>query len=63
MSIAKVKNPDNIECTLEFTLKLSDWKKIHNTLLKNSSWAEMELISDITDLVSQLEQTFYVKAK
>jgi len=63
MSVANVKNPDEIECTLSFTLRLREWKKIKQTLLKNSAWAEMELISDISDLVSQLEDTFYPKSK
>ncbi len=44
MGIAKVKNPDNIECTLEFTMRLSDWKNVKKTLSSHPAYAETEVI-------------------
>lgn len=59
MATAKIKNTDNIECTLEFTMKLGDWKKVRQTLNSTQRYAEIKIINEISDLVKQLEQTFY----
>jgi len=63
MNTAKIKNPNEVDCTLEFTMKLKDWKQIRITLNKNTAYAEMQLISEITDLILQLEKTFFVSGK
>ena len=62
MSEAVIENPDEIVCTLQFTMKLKDWKQIKKTLKTNPAYAELELIGDILDLVNQLENTLYSKA-
>lgn len=59
MSTAKVENPDDIKCTLKFTMSLGDWKQINTTLGKHSAYIELQIIDEIRDLVNQLEQTFY----
>ena len=61
MSTAIVKNPDKIECTLSFTMRLDDWKQVRKTLNSNAAYAELKLIDEISDLVYQLEQTFFQK--
>lgn len=63
MSIAIVKDPDKIECTLEFTMTLKDWKQIKKTLGTNEAWVELQIINEIRDLVGQLEKTFYSESK
>ena len=60
MDTAKIKNPNEINCTLELTMKLKDWKQIRTTLNKNPAYAEIQLIGEITDLILQLEKTFFV---
>jgi len=59
MATAKVNNPDDITCTLQFTMKLKDWKQIKNTLGTNAAYTELQVMNEISDLVSQLEKTFY----
>ncbi len=59
MSIARVVNPDSINCTLEFTMKLKDWKQIRKTLGTNAAYTELQVMNEISDLVNQLERTFY----
>lgn len=61
MSTAQIENVDNIKCTLKFTMSIEDWKQIRKTLKTNASYTEVQLISDITDLVNQLERVLYVK--
>ena len=60
MAIARIENVDDIECTLEFTLRIKDWKQIRKTLNSNAAYIEMEIITEISDLVHQLEKVFYV---
>lgn len=60
MSAAYINKPDEIECTLQFTLKLKDWKQIRETLGSNEAYIELKVINEIRDLVRQMEQTFYV---
>jgi len=61
-SMAIIENPDKIECTLSFTMTLAKWKEIRETLrIEKDGFAELEIINQITDLVSQLEKTFYSK--
>lgn len=55
MSSAKIVNPDEVRCTLQFTMSLKDWKQVRTTLNTKGCYAEMQLISEITDLVYQLE--------
>ncbi|MCK5603543.1 hypothetical protein KAR91_16785 [Candidatus Pacearchaeota archaeon] len=62
MATAMVKNPDEIECTLQFTMKLGDWKRIKKTLGTNAAYVELQVITEIRDLVDQLEKTFYPDA-
>lgn len=61
MGIAKVINPNKIECTLSFTMALEDWKLVRKTLETNSAYSELLVIREISDLVSQIEQTYYDK--
>lgn len=61
MSTARVKNPDEIQCTLEFTMKLGDWIQIRKTLNENAAHTELQIINEIDSLVCQLEHTFYPK--
>jgi len=60
MAIAKINNVDKIECTLEFTMTIADWKQIRKTLKSNEAYTELQIIDEISDLVSQLEKVFYV---
>lgn len=62
MAIAIVENPDEIECTLKFTMKLRDWKQIKKTLGTNAAYTELQVMNEISDLVMQLERTFYNSA-
>ena len=59
MSKATIENVDDIECTLEFTLKIKDWKQVRKTLNTNAAYSEMEIVSKITNLVNQLKKTLY----
>lgn len=59
MSIAKVENPDKIICTLTFKMSLVDWKQVKETLNTNRRYTELQVINEITDLVDQLEKTYY----
>jgi len=59
MGTAKVMQPDDIKCTLSFTMRLSEWKQIKKTLSSNSHYAELQVMNEISDLVCQLEKTFY----
>ena len=59
MGMAKVVNADKIQCTLEFTMSLEDWKRIKKTLSSNECYVEIQMMDEIRDLVSQLEQTYY----
>ena len=63
MGIAKIEKPDEIKCTLQFTMKLKDWKQIRKTLQTNAAYTELQVMNEISDLVYQLEQTFYDKVK
>ncbi len=63
MSTAIIKNPDDIQCTLQFTMSLKDWKQIRKTLKVNPAHTEMQIMSEISDLVYQLENTLYVENK
>jgi hypothetical protein len=63
MATAQVKNPDNIECTLQFTMKLKDWKQIKKTLGTNAAYTELQIMNEISDLVYQLEKVFYDKVE
>lgn len=62
MATATIENPDNIECTLQFTMSLGDWKQIRKTLKSNEDWAELQVMNEISDLVYQLEKTYYSDA-
>ena len=59
MGEAIIKDPENISCTMQFTLTLRDWKLIRKTLRSNAAYVELELINDITVLVNKLENTLY----
>ena len=59
MATATINNPDGISCTLQFTMKIEDWKDIRETLRKNPAYTELQVINEITDLVDQLEKTLY----
>ena len=59
MAIAKVVNPDKIKCALSFTMTLEAWKQIKKTLNSNADYTELQVINEIRDLVSQLEETYY----
>jgi len=59
MAKAIIEKPDEIVCTLKFTMKLKDWKQIKKTLGTNAAYVELQVMNEITDLVFQLEKTFY----
>lgn len=59
METAKVVDPDKIVCELTFSMSLGDWKQIRKTLNSNKTYAEMQLLNEISDLVFQLEKTYY----
>lgn len=59
MSIAEIQNPDEIVCTMKFTMKLKDWKQIRKTLNGNAAYTELQIMGEIDDLVYQLEKTLY----
>jgi len=59
MSIALIDKPDEIVCTLQFKMKLKDWKQIKKTLSTNAACTELQIINEIRDLVQQLESTLY----
>lgn len=63
MGIARVKNPDEMHCTLEFTMRLKDWRHVRRTLQTNAEYEEMKLITEINSLIYQLEQAFYSDTK
>ena len=59
MSIAEIKSPDEIVCTMQFTMKLGEWKQIKKTLSSNAAYTELKIMREITDLICQLEKTLY----
>lgn len=59
MSTAIIKNPDDIQCTLQFTMSLKGWKQIRKTLRTNSAYTELQIMGEISDLVYKLENTLY----
>ena len=59
MTIAEIKNPDDVVCVMQFSMRLSEWKQIRSKLSENSNWAEIQIINEINDLVWQLEKTLY----
>jgi hypothetical protein len=61
MSIATINNPDEIVCTLQFSMKLKDWRQIKKTLGTNAAYTELQIMNEISDLVNQLEKTLYAK--
>lgn len=61
MSTAQIKNADEVVCILQLEMKLKDWKQIRKTLQTNSAYTELQIIYEISDLIHQLEQTFYNK--
>jgi len=62
MGTAKVVNPDDIKCSIEFTLTLRDWKKVRETLQKKGDYPELGMLDDISDLIGQLQKTYYNKS-
>jgi hypothetical protein len=48
---------DAVETTLTITLTLRQWKELQEQLAKD--WPAWELSTAITDIVLQMEQTFY----
>lgn len=60
MATARVENPDKIKCTLTFTMTLEDWRQIRRTLRKNAAYTEIQMMNEISDLILQLEKTYYV---
>ena len=59
MSVAFVDRPDDIKCTLQFSMSLKDWKQVRKTLQSNTAYTEIQVINEINDLVHKMEQTFY----
>ncbi len=59
MGRATIERPDDIKCTLEFSMTLGEWKNVRKTLRNNQAWAENQLIADITDIINKIEQTFH----
>jgi hypothetical protein len=58
-ALAQVVDPDEIKCTLQFTMTLGDWKQINKTLGSNAAYTELQIMNQISDLVCQLEKVFY----
>lgn len=63
MGTAQIENPDAIMCTLEFTMKLKEWRQIKKTLHNNEDYVELHIIREISDLIGQLEKVFYDELK
>lgn len=63
MSLAIIENPDKIECTLQFTMSLGEWKEIRKTLKTEQHYTQLQIINEITNLVSQLERTLLYDSK
>ena len=59
MSLAIIDKPEEIVCTLQFTMKLGDWKQIKETLESKEAYVELKIIREIRNLVSKLESTLY----
>jgi len=59
MTNSKVTNPDSIECTIEMTMTIREWKCIRDTLQKNAACLEQQVIMEISDLVEKMGKTFY----
>lgn len=60
MSTAKIVNPEQIKCTLEFTMTLRDWKKVREALNGSDvGYSGLEIMQEIADLAYQLEKTLY----
>lgn len=59
MSIAIIENPDDITCTLKFTMTLKAWKEIRKTLRTNTAYNELQIINEIEDLTYKLENVLY----
>lgn len=59
MAVATIEKAEDIRCTLKFTMSLKDWKQIKKTLNSNACYTEIQMMNEISDLVSQLEKTFY----
>jgi len=59
LSTAIIINPDEIECVLQFSMKLKDWKQIKKTLNEHPAYVELQIINEIQDLTTQLEKTLY----
>jgi hypothetical protein len=62
MATATIKKPDDIECVLQFSMTLRNWKYVRETLNQNPAWAEIQVISEINNLVYKLEQTLVADA-
>jgi hypothetical protein len=63
MNIAVIEKPDEVACTMQFKMKLKNWKQIRKTLQSNAAYTELQIINDINDLVYQLEKTLYAESK
>jgi len=59
MSTARIEKPDDIKCTLSFTMTLKDWRQIRKTLSTHSNYEELQIIREIDSLIMQLEKTYY----
>ncbi len=53
-------NPDNLECTLNTTMSMKDWKDLRDQLL-TGNFLSGDLHDDITNMVNQAEKVFYPK--
>ena len=63
MSNAMIENADDIKCTLKFTRSLKEWKEIRSTLNENPCYSETQIISEINDLIYQLEKTLFANVE
>ena len=59
MATATIDKPDNIKCTLKFSMEISEWKQVRKTLNSNAAYTELMIIREIDDLVSKLEQLLF----
>ena len=61
-STATVDKPDKIKCTIRLSMSLEDWKAVRKQV-DNGNYACTQVSSAISDLVYQMEQTFWPKSE
>lgn len=50
--LARIANPEEVEVTLSLTMKVSDWRKIHEVLAQNSEWPYWKVRGMVSDVIT-----------